>query len=1395
MAHGATVYLEDSAAAQELADEAVQLMAEGRAGEAAQRLHRMVEAYPEKLMPWGEGRYTDARLWVRERLGADPALRRAYRSRFGDEADRALRDAVSAAGEEAELDVRRVWETYGWTRAGLDAALWLAGGHLERADADGAMSTLVSLEQHPDLPERVADYYELRAWSAALAGNDSETAAMIEALRVAGEGPRADALEQTLNALLLSDRQSAATSAEPTPPPPLSRTLWEVEIVDASESAQTASLRRRNPQLAQSLNQNLLPVASESALLFNDSLRVFALDRTSGRLRWVYRPASAANDDPNDAQAALRARQIALGRSLPDPRQVLIRGDSAYGVVGNITALRGQRRGQTLPPTRLVCLDVENGEPRWVVTPQMLDPTLARAAFHGTPVAYGGQIIVMARRSQASSFQDSYLMSVDAATGQLRWRRHLASTSAGNQRNAITALSSMSLEGQRLYFCDNLGAAASLDAMTGTVHWVRVLDATPADMVDRRRQTRRVVVPTAGAIRPTLSPAGLILSLRISEDRGLLLEPETGRVLQRFGDEHPLAQARQIFTLPNGDLLTTGGTFRRLDGQSLSTRWAQPAPDGQTPDTVSVSLLRDRGVAMIGTTPRRFDELNMESGEYQRRHTVPWTGHVLALDHAWIVCSGQRVGSYLDWPIAYRELKQRSESNPSSVVPGLSMATLALNAGRTDAMDEGIQRALAALARMSATPDGDQTAGARGRVFRELLALTEKPTAVDPGLIESLFDRLASITETPGELVAYNLARGEFLENRGRLTEATDFYQAVLLDPTLSDELWSRNQSTRRADLVARQRLLDMLNTHGRAFYEDFDARARQQLVALRLDPATSAEDLRDLVRRYPLARVAAEATLAAAEIQARSTAHAGAAVQYRRAFQLAEDNAIRSRAAGALASYYQAQGRLDTARAWLESLNRRYPDLEPYRNGAPYPTTAWIEELGNPQAASLARRGVRMPLGEAVRLEGTLVRYHSPHRVPSADDLVLLRSPAGRLLLYDVTRKVARWEVPEPAQNLALIHLGEDNLILWSRSDRLLHGMDTSTGQPLWPPIAVMPLLDQLGEGGLASTRRANAGQIIELIEANFGPIPRGNNAALANRQTRAIPTIAAGDAVVGVVDAQGRAAGIDRYTGRVLWQSALPVDTVNHLAIGAEVLAVGGLAAPGTDAQAGRLILLDQFTGRPRFPVVEDDQPLTWLGFSPDRGVVAASADRLTLYDADHGATRWRVDLLPQTGARQVVMSGEAVYLSDNNSIHSIDITTGKRRAALPLTHRNVQLRSYRDGLVALVHDNALSNSCVALDADLRVVWRDVIQVPQKRFLRLELGLDHAFVVQLDRQVERGRLNLFALENQTGRLVEQRALTELKPHPVPTDLRVLPDGIVLSGRDWTVLVPGSPP
>lgn len=1377
----AAVYLEDSPAALRLADEAQDLQERDRAGEAAQKLQQIVDEYPDKLMPRDDGGYTDARLWVRQRLLDDTPLREAYHRRFDTTAQRLLDEAEPAGLASEQAAVLEVLERYPLTPAGLDAALRLAGRHIEAGDGPAATAALAEALDHPDLERRAAMVFELRAWAAALSGQPKQAAAALD--KRAGYAPVDPTLRNTL-AGLADSLPETASNQDAADRPPLARPLWQLTI----ESTTTARIVAQ-PRAVQGAADGAVrfdPVAADGVLLINDNKRVYAIDRISGRLRWAHR-----YDEPLPDNAVARARAFGAGRIIQDRRRVLIHRQSVYAVLGHAVPWQGRQRLQTIRPTQLVSLNLDHGKPRWTVTPGSLDPALERAAFHGTPVAWGDLVIVMARRSQASSFQDTYLFALDAATGELRWRRHLASTAGPNSRNALPAMSSMTLADGRVFICDNLGAAAAVEARTGTVRWVRVLVENAADARGRPAGT---ALPFSDAASPTLCTAGLIIPMRINDAHGLLLNPDTGNVLRELPARTPLAQAYELHTLPDGDVLTVGKTLARLDGASLDTRWSQSITPPRV-EGVSPRVTLHAGRALVARENDQLQEIDLTTGDTLDQTQLPRSGAVLATSDAWVVTSGRRLAGYLDWSVAYDTLRRRAEDQPTSPEPGLNMAMLAVNAAQPDAVDEGVDRALSALrfnaALRESDPDGWRAE--RSRVFHELLSLAERGEAMQPTVIERLFDRLAATTETPKELLAYNLGRGAFLEAQGRLSEAVDFYQAVLLDPRQADQTLTRGQATRRGDLAARQRLVSLAETHGRDFYERYDRRAEGELSALLGSPSANVADFLGLARRYPLARIAAQAIFAGAELQAGSATHTGAATQYRRAFQLAEDDDLRRRAAGALTHYYMAHGRPAAAVRWLEQVSRDRPGLQPLRDGLPRDATAWLAELRALPQNRRDRPGVDPPFGEPIRLTGQIV--------PALDEATGVARPGGvlmfpekrrdQLAFYDLKLRSHRWQVAAPEPGLRLIDQSPDTLILWSGRSGRLHGMDAATGRTLWPAVNAAPLLEDLGVGGLREARAANAGQMMEIIEADFGPI---NRERLNNPAPDAPPTVLAGEAVVCVVDGKGRAFGLDRTTGQVLWQSALPLDAVTHLRVVDEVLGVAGVVSPDTEAQAGRFLLVDLATGRLRLPAIEELEPATWLGFAPGGDLIVLTKTRATLYDRRDGGARWRLPLGDFVGHPNVVPADDVLFLHGKLRLVAIDLEHGRFHTQGP----NLLARSSALGLT-FGGNGALftlaPEASLKLDAELVVRWQDALADEPKRLITQRLGDRHVFVL-LQRRVPDTppTLSVAALDRDSGRLIGVVGLPDLGPVSTVGTLLVLRDHLLIADRQQIVLIPGQP-
>ena len=520
----AAVYIEDSPDAAQRARQAQEQLDAGRAGEAAALLQSVRVEFGARLMEREPGLYVDAARWVGQRLRDDPVLRAAYRKRFDAEAQRA-RDAAGEAADGDPPAVRAalaaVAQQYAGSGPGRDAALDLAARYIRAGrgvEAREVLDDLAGLDElnaaglqaeslprgngpaTPSDPAAAVRYQTLVAWAATLTGDAAGRDAALDGLTAAAGTDAAAKLDREL----VPPAPSLPSDDGPVPADsdPQSHPLWRVSLAEPEPEPQKPSPYGGYSANRQAPTAPLRAVARGDLILANDIERVYALDAVSGRLRWSHRPAPA--NDPLDPDAVWRGGGVV--QTLPDVRAVAADGDRAFAVLGAVQSIRG-RRGvdPARPASVLVCLDTERGEAVWSARPGDVDEVIARASFHGTPLLTPDLVIVAARRSQVSSFQDSYLIAFDRRTGAPRWRRHLASTPGPEPRRGGGALSSVSLDAARgrLYFCDNLGAVAALDAATGAVRWLRVFDDADAG--------RPAFGPLAATAAPTPVRGGVLL--------------------------------------------------------------------------------------------------------------------------------------------------------------------------------------------------------------------------------------------------------------------------------------------------------------------------------------------------------------------------------------------------------------------------------------------------------------------------------------------------------------------------------------------------------------------------------------------------------------------------------------------------------------------------------------------------------------------------------------------------------------------------------------------------------------------------------------------------------------------------------------------------------------------
>lgn len=1316
-----TVYVGDSPAAQDLIEQARALRQQGRLLEAANLYQQIVEQYPDKLMA-GEGSavYTDAARRVMHDLTADAPLLESYRRAFEPAAQRALASAVTP--EALELLAAR----YRVCRAGLEAALRVAGMFLERGLPVDAATALEGWDDHPDMPALASRYHTLAAQAAILSGRPERAAGNIAALTAANDRPALAMLEGLAAGLRLppappnydsmAQLPRAATLDKP------AKALWQVSVPDPLGDESTKNRMRGMPQFgdpAQGGNGNMFPQADEQRIYVNNYLTVMALDRLSGRVAWMFQPPEILGGQLTVAP------WLRMQGKLPDQRGFAIDGGNVITVVG--LAMAGNPQFQPAGAvTALICLDRETGKQRWRIEPREIDPSLLGASFHGTPAVAGGRVFAMLRRSHFSGFQDAFVVAVDTQTGKLAWRRYLSS-SASMPRAVGRGMAQMVVERGRLYVANSLGVAACLDVRNGMVWWLNVLPGA-GEVVDMNNIGARMggrpgqIGNAWQASPPVLVDAGLIVPGEKGGETALLIDPRTGALLRELTG--PVWAESDYFTRAGDDVLCVGPTVHRLDGKTLEPRWSQKlAKEGAVRPQGRAAVTLDR--VIIPVSNDRLMALNLADGTEVSNDPLAPAGNLLVLDDQLVVADATTVRDYMDWGRAYRRLKERIARSPDDPRSALALGYLALTANEHDAVLEGVDEALAALRRGGAT-----LSPARQRdAFSQLLSMAES-TAAPAETRRAIFERLASAASGAADQVAFHLGAGAFAAETGDAADAADHYQAVLADVLLAAELYQRGAISRQAGLEARSRLEALLKRFGPSTYERFDALASQRLAELTRQGADPAL-LLELARQYPLAKVVpAAVTQAATALEGLGDLKA-AAVQYRRAYGMTTDAGELAEIAGRMGQLLTHSGQPRQAMRWLERIRREHPGLEPKRDGQVVTVESWLAELAKIPVGDQAMPALAMPLGQPQVFAGRLLTPTEQPQEQWPRDRMLLVEGGQKLVMragpkLDVAWATTPFEGERAAAlgSMELLAFYREQAVFWSQTERTLLAVDTVTGQPAWPQVDVRQLLNQAG--GEAERRAART-----MEERNFERFANPNNLVMRNGKLRnvdqlrneVVNTVSVGvnEFVIVFADRTGRVVALDRKTGRRLWQTICPLDELSDISLSGDTLLVVGSNGAFTDVVSGHLLLLDPATGEPRLPMLEEKSPILWSALGAEGGLVYATASELIGRQTGDGRVAWRMPVSPTNGQPPSFrLCDDLLFMLDAlGGLAVIDPTNGQALNRLAIAPGSAQLdvRAFEQQWQVLTPAQE-----IALGPDAKIRWRDAIN-PFGKQLALQL------------------------------------------------------------------------
>ena len=1429
---GISVYVENSPVAQDLIEQASRLKHEGRTADAISIYQQVIEQYPRKLINIENGIHTDIAGWIRKIILSDTPLLTSYRSLQSGTANRKLAEALSLDTREKALE--HVLASYWLCPAGLQAGLYLTGIYLERGEIHIARSILKELHGHPDLKTQANLWHQLHAAVGAFGKEPARYESHLKALQQLGQIDTAQKLDSWVQQLdqPLTTKSYDSFSVLPKVkiPDTLGVPLWEKLIAKNNDQAlhpvqrhHRRRVRLRTRTRLTTRYASVVPVASEDRLYFANTDSVHALDQSSGREIWSFRT------DTSDHLAKLENHRI-IGRTLfgsgqtTDQRAVLVSNHYVVSVLGMPTTVRpGLRQGGE--GTSLVCLNRHNGQPIWHVGVGDLDPTLGTAQFYGTPMAGIDGIHVLALRTERSGFRDVYILTINATTGTLKWRRHLFSVAAG--RSGLQGLVGMTRENSRLFVADGFGNVACLDSRRGRIWWLSIT-SNQQNNTATNKQTARVSALNGLATKPLLVEAGLIIDLRNKLGGAILLDPLSGRIRNQLNDDY-WKQAWYITKTPGGILLV-GPTIQMLDGNSLEVRWEKSfdssgistSPNQLLQGLVSVTTDRvlipiHRGVAI----------LDIANGRVIDRHQVIESGNLLALPGQIVIAGIEAVRSYLSWDQAYEQLTKQIRAHPDDPEPGLALAHVSLAANKHDGVIEGIDCAIEALALQNLITqklDSDITGTSQLRqqaqrnVFTQLLGLINPDNTPSKHLRHQIFNRLALVTTNPADEVAYHLTYGTFLVTSGEIENAVDHYQSILQNPLLASEMHHHESGRRQAGLEAKSRLEKLVEENGSRIYAKYESEAAAKLVELTHHSPQDVSKLIELSKQYALSRSAPVATYTAAEILTKEGHHLAAIGHLRRAYRQAKDASLIQRITGLMTSIYEKTGQPHRALRWLERVQHDHPNLMPLRQGRPISMNQLTALLAGQTEINRGLPHIPQPMGKAFILPEKLLTPIAQDRGAWPRDRILTLA-SGVIRLREKAHLNARWEYPIQSDKLQLLSFTETQVLLWNPTDGLLTALDSS-GKLAWPQVDVALLLEEINQtpqppGG--SPPRADTAAVkpearknrANMAEVQFLKKQAANANAIVNAEggdhNRTLPrqpssiSIASNELYICAVDNEGNIVCIDRHTGTVAWRWATFFEHLTTIKIDDDVVVLAGQKRAHTGLDHDGVLVLDTVTGESLFPLIEEEHEVQWIGLTGEGLLLYSTDQQLVAYDLRNGQTKWGLELGEMDLSGRGWASHDLILLETgrfNGTLLALNPLTGQIDEQItnlfPHTSRRLTLEKSNDNWYVLTPAQA-----VALDPRGNPRWYSAIYQEPNSELILELIGQQSVVLIKQQTTEQGesKHTLYVLNREHGTLIEQHDLGPIAEPIDPNRAVVLEDLLILSTASITIAIPPNKP
>jgi outer membrane protein assembly factor BamB len=703
----------------------------------------------------------------------------------------------------------------------------------------------------------------------------------------------------------------------------------------------------------------------------------------------------------------------------------------------------------------------------------------------GTPMVVHDSVYVVAQSTRSQQFDDVYLLCLNAENGKPRWARHLVSA---NNRNPgwqygmapkPEPSSHLSYADGRVFVGTDAGAVAAVDAVDGSLEWLSVYPRPiPASAMNFRfgRVNTDERPSTAFSGNPLIVHNGKVFSLPVDAEHILVYDAATGTEVARVltGDaESPrpgidIGDVRTLVGIAPGSAgapaaLVVGGeqgiasfdVAKLIGGASPrdALRWARELKTERDRNTRLVqgrpALTQTSVLVPLSYGLQRLSLANGEVLEGYPRGGANWSrrdaegpGNVLSFADFLVVAGVDRVTVYTDPQLVRRRLDDAIAREPSAPEPRIRYADAQFSTGDIVAGVKRLDEAIELLGGRSTMRSG----AARAQLFATAMKQAGKlrdelPDGTSADAARGVFERALLAAETPIQRTTARIASARFERSQSDAGREVAAWQSILDDADARTlRVRGANDVESNAADVAESRIAELLASDAAAkqAYAPFEAQAKAAVEAAKR--AGDGAALLAVAERYPNATaIAGDAYAAAADLLRNS----GNFTQLRRLLrqQLADvagvdaNAAVRRTVLQKLADEYRRAGDLPMAIGRERTLAWDDQSLKPALAKS---QSAWLDQL-DARGVNAAFDAAPDPAAAPIVVEG-VARILNP-----TDDS---RRRLDRLVTLSPVRELKVFATPivtgaTPIATVPLPDVSFSANCSWLDADRLLLSYD----------------------------------------------------------------------------------------------------------------------------------------------------------------------------------------------------------------------------------------------------------------------------------------------------------------------------------------------------------------